>query len=294
VIRTIAQAWRLLLTAHAEWMLLALALYCMASLAASGRWRLVVAALGGRVGWFAASLATIAGVAVNNLTPTGRLGGEACRVAVTRLKGELTLSRGALASLCDRLTDVPLICVIALLALPALPSAEEPAKAALLAIAVLVIMWFAVARWLRARLHASLTWWHREGLSIGWRTVAKGLGFSAMVWVEDVFRLMAVGRAFDVHLSAPQGAALVVVGVFGGFVPTIGGLGAVEGALVGTLLLFDVPLETAIAITTLERAISYGFSTVVGGFVVLLLGGRRLWSSAVGTPAVADQSAKSI
>jgi uncharacterized membrane protein YbhN (UPF0104 family) len=129
-----------------------------------------------------------------------------------------------------------------------------------------------------------LTGWQREGLQIGWHTVAAGLGFSALVWIEDIFRLMAVGRAFDVPLSLSQGAALVVVGVFGGFVPTIGGLGAVEGALVGTLLLFEVPLETAIAITTLERAISYGFSTGLGGLVVILSGGRRLWTAGA-TPA---------
>jgi len=50
----------------------------------------------------------------------------------------------------------------------------------------------------------------------------------------------------------------VVVGVLGGFVPTVGGLGAVEGALVATLVLFGVPLDTAIAMTTVERGISYG------------------------------------
>lgn len=286
--RTIAQAWRLLLTAHVEWVLAALALYCIAWVAASGRWRLVVRALGGHIGWFPATLATIAGVAVNNLTPTGRLGGEACRVALTRLKGDLTLSRGALASLCDRLTDVPLIGAIALIALPALPSVAGPLKTGLIVLAVVAVAWLVVVRWLRARLHASLSWWRREGLTISRLTIAQGLGFSALVWVEDVLRLMAVGRAFDIPLSAPQGAALVVVGVFGGFVPTFGGLGAVEGGLVGLLLLFNVPLETAIAITSLERAISYGFSTGLGGLVVLLFGGRRLLMSTTRTIPVAD------
>jgi len=83
---TLAQAWKVLLGARLEWVAAALFLYCLAWLAASGRWRVIVHALGGRISWGTASLATIAGVFVNNVTPTGRLGGEACRIAITRLK----------------------------------------------------------------------------------------------------------------------------------------------------------------------------------------------------------------
>lgn len=277
--QTLVEAWHLLLTARSEWVAAALALYCVAWLASSGRWRLIVGALGGRLGWFSASLATIAGVAVNNLTPTGRLGGEACRIAITRLKGELSLSRGALATVCDRCTDVPLILLIFLVALPALPTlAGGYARAALIALGLIGLALLVFGRSIRRLARTWVTGWQREGVRIGWSTVAAGMGFSTLVWIEDIFRLMAVGRAFDVPLSLSQGAALVVVGVLGGFVPTVGGLGAVEGALVGTLVLFGTPLETAIAITTLERVISFGFSTCLGGMVVALLGGRRLWS----------------
>jgi uncharacterized membrane protein YbhN (UPF0104 family) len=272
---------QLLLSARVEWALVALALYVMAWLAASGRWRLVVAALGGRLGWLPAGLATIAGVAVNNLTPTGRLGGEACRIAITRLKGDLTLSRGALATICDRATDAPLIALIALVALPALPALTGGyVRGAAIATAVVLAFWLLFGQWVRRLLRSWVSGWLREGLAIDRRTIAAGFAFSALVWVEDVLRLMAVARAFEVVLTPSQGAALVLAGLVGGFVPTIGGLGAVEGALAGLLVLFGLPIETAIAITTLERAISYGFSTVLGGIVVLAFGGRRLWAPA--------------
>jgi uncharacterized membrane protein YbhN (UPF0104 family) len=276
--QTAAETIGALLAAHGGWIGAAFALYVLAWFAASARWRLVVRALGGRLGWIDAGLATIAGVCVNNITPTGRLGGEACRIAITRMKGELSLTRGALATLGDRLTDVPLVAAVAAFALPALPPiAGTRARGALIVVAVVALLLAVGTRWLRRVAHTWVNWWRREGVTIDRSTAAAAFGFSSLVWIEDVLRLMAVGLALDVSLSAPQAAALVVAGVFGGFVPSIGGVGAVEGALVGVLVLFGVPLEKAIAVTAVERAISFGFSTVLGGLVVAMLGGRRLW-----------------
>jgi uncharacterized membrane protein YbhN (UPF0104 family) len=65
--------------------------------------------------------------------------------------------------------------------------------------------------------------------------------------------------------------------MLGALVPTLGGLGAVEGGLVAGLAAFGVDLPTAAAITAIERAISYGFSTGAGLIVIALLGGRSLW-----------------
>ena len=50
--------------------------------------------------------------------------------------------------------------------------------------------------------------------------------------------------------------------MLGGVVPGVAGLGPVEGGLVAGLMAFGVDLPTAAAVTALERAISYGFSTV--------------------------------
>ena len=49
--------------------------------------------------------------------------------------------------------------------------------------------------------------------------------------------------------------------------------GILDRQLPWALVLFGVPLDTAIAMTTVERGISYGFSTVLGGIVVFLFGG---------------------
>lgn len=274
---TIVQTWAILQRAQVGWVVVAAALYVSAWLAGSWRWRLIVNALGSRLAFVPAALATIAGVAINNLTPTGRVGGEAARIAITRLRSDVSLARAALASVCDRLMDLPAAAVVFLIALPALPTlAGGHLVAAGIGGIVLMLVGVLAARWLRATLHASLTEWQQIGVQVAPRVVASVVGLSLLVWGQDVLRLFAIGRAFDVPLTVAQCAALNIVSLLGGFVPTIGGLGAVEGALVGTLLLFGVTLETALAITALERSISFGFSTALGGGVAVWFGGRRL------------------
>lgn len=89
--------------------------------------------------------------------------------------------------------------------------------------------------------------------------------------------MILVARALHVTLSPWQAIPLSMVALLGGLFPTIGGLGAVEGGLTAALCLFGVELDKAIAITALERGISYVLATSVGGLVLLLIGGGELW-----------------
>jgi uncharacterized membrane protein YbhN (UPF0104 family) len=285
-----------LLQAHAGWVTAGFSVYAMSLLVAGVRWRLIVGALGGTITWPDATKATVAGVFVNNVTPTGRLAGEAARIALTRLRGQLSVARGALAALCDRLSDVPGVAVLGLAALPTLaPAAGRHRGALVLGVVVAGALLLIFGRWLRASLRAWITAWRRDlrGAPVPRSTVALGLGCSAVIWAEDLLRILCVSLAFGVHLSGPQAAALCVIAVGGGFVPTIGGLGAVEGGLLGGLALFGVPWETAIAITTVERTISYGFSTVAGAAITTMMGGRSLLRAVVSGRAAADPIASS-
>ena len=111
---------------------------------------------------------------------------------------------------------------------------------------------------------------------------AEGVGYSSLLWLQDVLRLTCVTLAFGVVLSPTQIATLSMLAMLGGVVPAIAGLGPVEGGLVAGLLAFGVDLPTAAAITALERVISYGFSTAAGAVVIALLGGGSLWSAVRG------------
>ena len=283
MLKVVAEAWAQLSQANPFWVGAGLLLYAASLLAAAARWRLAVGAVGGHVACWPATMAVVAGVFVNNVTPTGRLGGEAARIAVTRLRGSLTVARGALASLCDRLSDVPAVLLLFVLSLPALYGyVRSHLNVAAIAAGVIVVAAVLLARWLRHTLRAWMSTWQRDlrGAALPARTLALGLGLSALIWIEDLARVLVVGLAFGVDFSIAQAAALCVIAVAANFAPTIGGLGAVEGGLMGGLALFGLPLDTALAITTVERAISYGFSTLVGGIVVTLLGGRSLVGAA--------------
>jgi len=282
---TIVNAWQTLLSAHMGWVLVAFGLYVTALLVAGARWAVLVRALGGRVGWRDSTLAIFAGIFVNNVTPTGRLGGEACRILITRMRGELALSRGALALLCDRLGDAIAIVGLVVLALPVLgPLGAARLHTAVIVLAIVAAVLLVFGRWLRRALHATLTAWQRDlrSSSLGRREITVALGCSFLIWGEDLLRLLAASAALGVSLTVPQAAALAVIAVLGAFAPTIGGIGAVEGGLVGGLLLFGISLDTAIAITTVERVISYGFSTVTGGAILMSIGGTTLLRTALG------------
>jgi uncharacterized membrane protein YbhN (UPF0104 family) len=249
--------------------------------------------VGGRIPWWDATLATVSGIFVNNITPTGRLGGEACRILVTRLHGEIALSRAALALLCDRLGDAIAVSGLVVLALPLVgPLVASRLRLGVIVLAVLVAAVLVFGRWLRRALRATLTGWQRDlrTASLGAGQVAAALGYSFVIWTEDLLRVLAAAAAFDVWLTVPQASAVAVVAILGAFAPTIGGLGAVEGGMVGGLVLFGVPLETAIAITTVERVVSYGVGTVTGGVAVISMGGTTLLRAALGRPKDAATS----
>jgi uncharacterized protein (TIRG00374 family) len=152
-----------------------------------------------------------------------------------------------------------------------------------LAVAVTLGIAVAAAVAYRRLLH-DRAWWKswRDRIAPGAldrRTVVAAVGYSSFVWVQDVARLMIVVAAFGEKLTVPQAAMLSVVTIVGGLVPTIGGLGAIEGGLVGGLMLFGVRADTAAAMTAVERAISYVFATSVGASAFAIVGGRTLWNA---------------
>lgn len=69
--------------------------------------------------------------------------------------------------------------------------------------------------------------------------------------------------------------------------PIPGGVGVVEGSAIAALVWFGVPLETATAITIVERAILYGCGTILGAACLALLGGRRALEKRAQSAAIA-------
>ncbi len=107
------------------------------------------------------------------------------------------------------------------------------------------------------------------------------LGLTLLAWTAEASRLFLVTQAVGVMLSPNLALDLLMV-VFialgGAFLTappgTPGGLGYVEAALAGALMLLGVPQAVAVSIALIDRALSYG-SLVVGGMIVYVVSHRH-------------------
>jgi uncharacterized membrane protein YbhN (UPF0104 family) len=192
----------------------------------------------------------------------------------------MTWRQATVATVWDRLSEVPPIVVLAVMAAFAVGNLVATRTVVLAASLVAVV--FAGAAALRAILKSQGqlgVWRDKLALdSVSLRALGSGAGYSSLLWLQDFLRLTCASLAFGVVLAPAQIATLSMLAMFGGLAPTMGGLGVVEGGLVSGLMAFGVDLPTAAAVTALERAISYGLSTCAGLTVIALLGGRSLWS----------------
>lgn len=92
--------------------------------------------------------------------------------------------------------------------------------------------------------------------------------YTIVIWFSEAGRLYFVARSIDVNISlhllffVALAAALLTA-----FPATPAGLGVVELAMVGSLVLAGVVKEVAVSITFLDRAITYWSLLVLGGML---------------------------
>jgi uncharacterized protein (TIRG00374 family) len=111
---------------------------------------------------------------------------------------------------------------------------------------------------------------------------------TALVWATEAGRLFLVIQALgfdDLRLGISGVVFVALVASLMTAVPfTPAGLGAVEGALFAVLtVVYGVPPAEAIAITLVDRAISY-FSIIVLGSIAYLLSSKRRGGAVLGAP----------
>jgi uncharacterized membrane protein YbhN (UPF0104 family) len=272
--------------------------YAMSVPAVAMRWRSVLRGVTGRrLPLGPLVLASLASSFVNNVTAGPA--GDVCRVITLVRLRFATASRATAAAVYERLSEIPVIALMLVTAFTVFGGAlakrdgrllevfhapRFAVAAGLLTVALLVAARFGRRPILRAW-RAWRAWGDRgerggfEAVSITPGAMSASASWSVLVWTLDIFRLWLIGRMFDAHVGLAQAAALSTIGVVGGWAPTVGGLGVVEGGLIAGLLAFGVPSSTAIAITAVERGISYGLATVAGAGALAALGGHDLWTA---------------
>jgi uncharacterized membrane protein YbhN (UPF0104 family) len=226
---------------------------------------LVIAALGHRLSLARAIAINLAGIFVRNATPTTGLGGDASRVLLLRAEG-VPLDRGAAAFAYVRLAEIPSIVLLVVSAAPAMTALARRSTTALAIVGALLTVGIVVAWLCRGRLRARIDGLVEQTrhLRIGRRAVAGAIVYATLAQAETVARQIVVAAACGMALSVQQSATVAAMSIVGGFVPTVGSLGAIDGSIVAGLMLFGADAHTAVAITLIERLISYGVSTAAG------------------------------
>ncbi len=97
--------------------------------------------------------------------------------------------------------------------------------------------------------------------------IAGALGY----WAFDNAVLWATFHAFDA--SPPITVILMgyLIGQLGGLLPLPGGLGGIDGGLIGTLIVFGVPAAETTAAVLVYRAILFWLPLLAGGVAFLML-----------------------
>ena len=265
--------------AHARPLLVvaAVALHLVGLVITGERWRGVVAALGGRLTLARATLINLAGIFVRNATPTTGLGGDASRIALLRAEG-VGLPQATASFVYVRAAELPAIAAIVLLALPAVGAAIARSARAIELAAIVCAAAFACAFAARRRLAAQIAI-ARETMgrvAIGRGAFGVAVCYATIAQVETIVRQIVVAAACGLPIGFQQSATIAALGIAGGLVPTVGSVGAIDGAMIGGLMLSGATADTAVAITIVERAISFGLSTALGAGALALVGGRAI------------------
>ena len=114
------------------------------------------------------------------------------------------------------------------------------------------------------------------------RAIAGGAGYLLF----DIATLWAALEAFHGHAAVASLAMAYLVGQLAGEIPIPGGIGVVDGGLIGALVLYGLPLTFATAGSLAYRAISLGVPALFGGFAAVELGHTIRGWGADQTPAL--------
>jgi uncharacterized membrane protein YbhN (UPF0104 family) len=170
-----------------------------------------------------------------------------------------------------------------------------PAVIALLAIALFALA-IQAPDWLARRLGGGGRWRQRilaapQALADGtWFTIELvrrrelGLLGTVMWWAFDIATLWACFWAFGAHPNVATMTMAYCLGMLGNLLPLPGGVGGVEGGMVGAAAAFDIDAGVALVAVLAYRAISVWLPALPG--VIALAGLRR---AAEGAELVDDE-----
>ncbi|NJE06449.1 flippase-like domain-containing protein [Thermococcus sp. M36] len=278
----VSQYFSVLRGASVEYIALALVTYYVSVLLYALRWRLILRGIGREAPMGELVKAIMASIFMNNVTPMSRGGGELLRIAWVSRRVNIPAGMSAVSIVYERILETIPVMVLFLVGLTYFSS--EPAVPVAIGAAGIALIWIKWDSFVRVSLRVFRTEATPEELKriTALRSLHNinlaAVGLSSAVWVLDVVRLKLITLAFGLSLSWGLVAVVSVANLVLGLMAfTPGGIGIIEGGLVGTLIHFGLPSTLAVSVTLLERLVSYVISSAVGFLVLLTSGGVEIW-----------------
>jgi len=282
----------------------AIVIYFLSVAVWSIRWQTALSFINHRTSFCTRYLILCAAIFLNNITPVARVGGDPFGRVYMLHKLENTSFSSGMASSVGEHALTPLVVVSFLMAGLFLQFGKGSPQLSLILIAIWVLAAlgaiFIPRLLLRKRIAVKglssiishvLGWFGKSGNVRGiiegveafysssyttidkWKKVLLIGSLTLLIWALDVFRLYAIFLALGYH---PPISVLLVASslpTIVGIIPFLpGGLVLIEGSLISVLALLGIPLNLAMAVTVIERGISFVLSTIVGAVVFSYLG----------------------
>ena len=248
------------------------------------------------------------GLAVNNITPSGRGGGEPVRAYILAKQYNYPIKDTFAAVVADKVLDTfpfILLSVITVLAMVfsfniSLWLISVMILAVIAIIAILIILIYMsvniefgnrVERWivglarrfkkdnLEGRIH-NFVHGFQENMKIlmyDKKVLACTVPLSFLIWFFEILRVYVVFLAFGVNLSFVVIGEVFIVASLVGMIPLLpGGLGAVDGLMAFLYSKAGTSLSLTAPVTLIERVISFWMATIIGLLIIPYYGASVL------------------
>ena len=249
----------------------------------------------------------LVGLAVNNITPSARGGGEPIRGYILSKYSKTPFEKSFATVIADRGLDTFPFMVLAVITIISLVLFMSLSKLLIFGliiavIALLILFFIAVYMSINKEFGKKVILWlvgiikrfsrkeHSKleenalkaiyGFQKSMRTMLKdrnvfmyGLPISFVIWILEISRVYIVFSAFHVEVSFIVIAEVFIVSTLIGMIPLLpGGLGAVDGVMIILFSAAGVPPSISAAATIVERLISFWMTTIIGTSVLPYFG----------------------
>jgi hypothetical protein len=237
------------------------------------------------------------GLAINNLTPSARGGGEPIRGYMLSKYSRTSFEKSFATVIADRGLDTFPFVVLAIITIIAavlyLNLPNWVVYSLIFAVILLLVIFFvAIYMSLNEKAGEKITLWivgivkifykkdnleNRainaiSGFQNSMRIMIKdknvltyGLAISFIIWLFEILRVYIVFSAFGVDVSLIIIAEVFIISSLLGLVPLLpGGLGAVDGIMIILFSAAGVPPSISAAATLVERLISFWMTSIIG------------------------------